>query len=866
MAGLEKKLIRSRPSLCSYPLLAKERVGEERDGVRFLTNELLFCMINSTVRPIPVMNIVRLLLLPVFFVLLLIAPLLAQNSAPLTLRVGGAGGFKLPDKNATDPKAHADRAIVEAFERLHPDIRLESAQGLQIGGPAAESNLLLAFAGGTAPDVVYVNFRTSASYAQQGFLVPLDDDLKQHPEVLAHIPPALLPILRDAGHGHIYSIPYLAVVQALYYRKDMFQAAGLDPNKPPRTWDEFYADAQALTDQPKGIWGFEFAQDFSDTAYFWINFLWQAGGEVVKRNKQGQWQAAFNTPEGVTALKFYGKLMNAPWTGKDGKTYRGVAGHSGTMGPDRAAGKVGMWFQYQSTIIANQADATQINPSVVGIAPMPRGPTGKTGNETNAYMWGISSQIKDPRVRAAAWQFVTFMASDNADRIRTKAYVEAGFGNTVNPVALQKYGYADYTSPQSKVWLQTNKTLFASGHPEPYGENMSQIYNLLGVPLGEIEQYPNADPTLLLDRAAASVDATLTGYVPPEVRHRRRETAWVIFGVLLAGLAVYGYWQAMLWAGRRRLSRQSRVHSTQGTGPAMSVHLLIWLFMLPALATILVWRYYPLGRGLVMAFQNYHILGGASYVGLDNFIDLFTSESFWRSTLISFLYTTISLTLGFFLPLLVAVGLTEVPRGKVFFRTLYYLPAITAPLAIAFMWKQFEDGTPAGLFNSVIISGANLLHLHSDPVKWLDNPKIALISVILPGVWAGAGPGSLIYQAALRSIPDEMYEAADLDGAGIWAKFWSVTLPTLKPLILINLVGAVIGAFQVTDSILVMTGGGPLGSTQPLGLEIWYNAFLFLKFGYATAAAWVMGALLIGFTVYQLRVMKNLRYSAARGT
>ena len=150
-------------------------------------------------------------------------------------------------------------------------------------------------------------------------------------------------------------------------------------------------------------------------------------------------------------------------------------------------------------------------------------------------------------------------------------------------------------------------------------------------------------------------------------------------------------------------------------------------------------------------------------------------------------------------------------------------------------------------------------------MKWLDNPKIALLAVILPAIWASAGPGSLIYQAALRSIPDEMYEAADLDGAGIWTKIWRVTLPTLKPLIIINLVGAVIGSFQATDNILVMTGGGPLYSTQTLGLEIWYNAFLFLKFGYATSAAWVMGALLIGFTMYQLRIMKDLRFAAARG-
>ena len=792
-------------------------------------------------------------------------PWLRAQAAPLSLRIGGAGGLGLPDRNATDPKSRADRAIVDAFEKAHPDIRLESAQGLQIGGPAAESNLLLAFAGGTAPDVVYVNFRTSASYAQQGFLLPLDDELRQDPAVLARINPTLLPILKDAGRGHIYSIPYLAVVQALYYRKDLFQAAGLDPDKPPTTWDEFYDDAQKLTDQPKGVWGFEFEQDFGNTAYYWVNFLWQAGGEVVKRDPQGKWAAAFNTPQGVTALQFYNKLMNAPWKGKDGKTYKGVAGHSSTMGPDRAAGKVAMWFQYQSTVIANQADATQINPSVVGIAPMPKGPTGITANEANAYMWGISSQIKDPRVRAAAWQLVKFMASDDADRIRTKAYVEAGLGNTVNPVALAKYGYEDYTSAQSKVWLRTNQTLFLHGHPEPYGENMSQIYELLGVPLGQIENNPNADPKVLLDQAAREVDSKLTGYVPPEVMRVRRIRAWAIFGLLLAVALAFAMRQIKRWRAHSARDRADRKHSTAPPGLPRRTQALVWAFMLPAVSSILIWKYYPLGAGLVMAFQNYHILGGASFVGLDNFIDLCYQYTFWRSLGNSFLYTLIFLAFGFFLPILVAIGLTEIPRGKVFFRTLYYLPAVTAALAVSFMWKWFEDSTPAGLFNSLISSGANAVGKHSDPVKWLDNPNLALISVILPAIWATAGPGSIIYQAALRSIPDEMYEAADMDGAGIWTKIWRVTLPTLKPLIIINLVGAVIASFQATDNILVMTAGGPLYSTQTLGLEIWYNAFLFLKFGYATAAAWVMGALLVGFTIYQLRIMKDLRFAAARG-
>ncbi len=168
------------------------------------------------------------------------------------------------------------------------------------------------------------------------------------------------------------------------------------------------------------------------------------------------------------------------------------------------------------------------------------------------------------------------MASDEADRIRTKAYVEAGLGNTVNPVALQKYGYEDYTSPQSKVWLQTNQSLFQHGHPEPYGENMSQIYNLLGVPLGEIEQNPNADPKALLDKSAREVDSKLTGYVAPQIMHTRRVWAWTIFGLLLAALLAFLGWQGKRWQGERARRTAMQTHMTRPAGLPPTTQMLAW--------------------------------------------------------------------------------------------------------------------------------------------------------------------------------------------------------------------------------------------------------------------------------------------------
>jgi multiple sugar transport system permease protein len=135
-----------------------------------------------------------------------------------------------------------------------------------------------------------------------------------------------------------------------------------------------------------------------------------------------------------------------------------------------------------------------------------------------------------------------------------------------------------------------------------------------------------------------------------------------------------------------------------------------------------------------------------------------------------------------------------------------------------------------------------------------------MLCVVLPTVWAGMGPGCLIYLAALKTIPDEMYEAAEIDGANTWDKLWNVTFPTIRPLIIISFVGAFVVAFQSSDFIMVMTGGGPGGATMVLGLEIFYNAFLYLKFSIATTMAWLLGFILLGFTVYQMKRLSRMQF------
>jgi multiple sugar transport system permease protein len=163
--------------------------------------------------------------------------------------------------------------------------------------------------------------------------------------------------------------------------------------------------------------------------------------------------------------------------------------------------------------------------------------------------------------------------------------------------------------------------------------------------------------------------------------------------------------------------------------------------------------------------------------------------------------------------------------------------------------------------------------LHIGPQKFLQDgshpmglialPAVAMVCVILPQIWASVGAGCIIYLAALQSIPEDIYEAADLDGCGFWGKFWRVTIPYLKALIIINFVGAFIGAFRAFEPIFIMTAGGPAKQTSVLGLEIWFNAYVYLKYGFAVSMAWVLGSLLIGFTVMQLRILSRLQFKTA---
>ena len=278
---------------------------------------------------------------------------------------------------------------------------------------------------------------------------------------------------------------------------------------------------------------------------------------------------------------------------------------------------------------------------------------------------------------------------------------------------------------------------------------------------------------------------------------------------------------------------------------------------MPAIASIALWSYWPLLRGAIMAFQDYKIVGNGEWQGLDNFIRVASDPGFWRAWWRTLQYVGITLVLGFISPVVLALLLTEIPRGKIFFRTLYFLPHLTSALVVMLLWKMMFDPTENGMLNQI------LAFFGIGRQAWLQDPAWAMTCCILPGVWAGAGMASLIYVAALGSLPPDYYEAAAIDGAGIIGRFRHVTFPQLMPLMVINFVGAFIAAFQGMGSIFLLTFGGPGDATSVLSLAIWKEAYNNLRFSTATTMAWFLGVALIGFTYLQIRFLRRVEFRQA---
>lgn len=277
---------------------------------------------------------------------------------------------------------------------------------------------------------------------------------------------------------------------------------------------------------------------------------------------------------------------------------------------------------------------------------------------------------------------------------------------------------------------------------------------------------------------------------------------------------------------------------------------LVCLFLLPAAVPLLLFRIIPMGASIWISLQNWNLLRPPVYVGFDNYLSLLTDRTFHKGLGNTLYYIAGYIPLVLISALTVALLLNSKLKGMAFFRAAYFLPVVTSWVVVALLWKWILS--PQGGIVNYLLGLVGI-----DGPGWWTDTHWAMPSIIITSVWKDLGFNMLILLAGLQAIPEHLYEAAVIDGAGAWRRIRSVTIPLLTPSILLVLVLTLIGAFQVFDQVYVMTKGGPAGATTVVMEQVVKQAFSYGRMGTAAAMSWVLFIIILIFTVAQMQFQRR---------
>jgi multiple sugar transport system permease protein len=269
------------------------------------------------------------------------------------------------------------------------------------------------------------------------------------------------------------------------------------------------------------------------------------------------------------------------------------------------------------------------------------------------------------------------------------------------------------------------------------------------------------------------------------------------------------------------------------------------VFLLPALLVFGVFSWFPILRSIVMSVQETNLVATPTFVGADNFARVVADPLFGKAIANTAYFALLALIVGFPIPLVLAVIMSEARRFRGVYSALAYLPVVIPPVVSVLLWRFFFDARAAGVFNTI------LGWVGLGPLPWLQDAGTAMPSIVLEATWAAAGGTVIIYLAALLSVPPELYDAAEVDGASIWSKLRHVTLPHLRGVLFITLILQLIATAQLFTEPFLFTGGGPANATMTILLLIYHYAFqnsLGGDYGMAAALSVMLAAFLGVFT------------------
>lgn len=762
---------------------------------------------------------------------------------------------------AITPEDKGNDAVVRAFEQANPGIKIRLL-GMGAGGMNPQK-LMTAIVGGAPPDLIRQDRFTIADWASRGAFRSLDDLIARDatdplcPKPDQYYKATWDEVLYD---GQVYGIPVHADDRVLYYNTKVFQeqapalrAAGLDPDRPPRTWSEALAYSKVLT---------QFNKDGTlKRAGFMPNY-----GNSWLYMYAFQNNAPFMTPDGKTCTLNSPEVLEALQFMVDG--YKLLGGYdnavkfekgfgSGELDPF-AVGQIAMAINGDWQV-ANYARSSPNAQFRTAPAPVPDDRyyrRGRFKNEPDQFItWSGGFSWAMPRGGKnveAAWKFLKWMTSLEGRKVAAAAQadMERARGRKYIPrmeaqIAANEFILGRYVTGDDQYTkaIQTHADMMRFARTRP-GTSVAQ--KLWDEHVRALEQAGRGavTPEVALREGQNRVQALLDEIAAHENYPTVDVSVPVGLLFLATVLAGVGWIAFRFKKGTERVSRQETLAG--------------YAFVSPWIIGFLLFTLGPMVASFVFAFMQYDVLNEARFVGPKNFVDVFGTDrdivfkSFWNVGYLAVIGIPLGIATGLGIAMLLNTGV----RGMRYFRTAFYLPSITPGVAATILWIWlFLPDNSRGLVNNLWSNSITQWFGIAAP-GWLNAEAWAKPALIIMGLW-GAGSGMVLWLAGLKGIPQTLYEAAGIDGASPWRQFTRITLPQLSPLIFFSSVMSFIAVLQTFDSVFIATSGLNMGPNDSMATPVYLlfnNAFAYFRMGYASALAWVIFLIVVFVTWVQFRL------------
>ncbi len=737
--------------------------------------------------------------------------------------------LRLVDWASLDEMA-IDESTIVAFKRHYPDIDVlyEPNPGYQY-----EEKILTGLAAGAPPDVFLLDSKLIPTFTNKKVLIDLEPYVQSLAIDTSQWFPNILAIARR-GTG-LYAFPKGFTPLMIYYNKKLFDDARIPYPESIWTWDDYLRISQQLTRDLNGD-GVpdQHGTAFTNYYFYWIPWVWTAGGDVV--DPDGRKATGFlNSARTEEALQFLIDLRRTHGVAPDIGSWI-QAEKTGTNSALFSNGKIGMIVDghwRMPTFLKYRREGTLD----LGVAPLPRYPGGGKVNVVYESGWCVPVNAAHPREAAL---LAAFMAGETACRIRSAGRLEipsnikAAEQLVANDSLGMEKAFVDEVPHCRQPW---GSIIERFSEIEWTLQDAVDEVMINGKPLHEsMTSYAGR-----IDRELADIHAHEEVEFKPISAHS--EILQLLLVVAIAVLGACGLLYRKARGSAARLWRES--HGSSGTALG---------FLAPSLIHLTVFMFTPIVFAAYLSVHRWDIVApDEPFVGGENFNAMAHDPAFWNALKNTLLYS-LNVPIGMAFSLGVALMLHTRLKGLGFLRTLYFLPSVTSFVAIAlvWMWIYHPSFGAANFF---------LQFVGLPPLQWLNSAQTSMLSIVIFSVWLGLGYQMVIFLAGLQGIPEELQDAARIDGASNWLRFRHVTLPLLKPTTFFVLVTSLIASFQVFTTVYVMTAGGPVRSTDVFVYHIYQAAWEQLRMGYAAAMSWVLFVIIMIATWIQFRLIgKQVEY------